>query len=102
MKMNECILYRLREEDQILKDMDFLIENYENSYYNREDMKGLFYTCVGKLLDLSVSHGFTGNLWQDYLTYIWSAMRMVIVRPVRLWEKWKAVSMRLHCMIFVF
>ena len=69
MKMNECILYRLREEDQILKDMDFLIENYENSYYNREDMKGLFYTCVGKLLDLSVSHGFTGNLWQDYLTY---------------------------------
>ena len=44
MKMNECILYRLREEDQILKDMDFLIENYENSYYNKEDMKGLFYT----------------------------------------------------------
>ena len=69
MKMNECILYRLREEDQILKDMDFLIENYENSYYNKEDMKGLFYTCVGKLLDLAVSHGFTGNLWQDYLTY---------------------------------
>lgn len=102
MKMNECILYRLREEDQILKDMDFLIENYENSNYNREDMKGLFYTCVGKLLDLSVSHGFTGISGRTILLIIWSAMRMVTVRPVRLWEKWKEASMRRRCMISVF
>ena len=35
-----------------------------------EDMKGLLYECVNDLLEMAVSHGFEGNLWHNYLTYL--------------------------------
>ena len=70
MRTNELMLYKHMEEGQILNDMTFLMENYENDYYNMEDMKGLLYECVNDLLEMAVSHGFEGNLWHNYLTYL--------------------------------
>lgn len=35
------MLYKHMENGQILQDITFLIENYQNDYYNMEDMKGL-------------------------------------------------------------
>lgn len=70
MRINELMLYRHMEDGQILKDMVFLMENYKNDYYNREDLTGLLYECVNKLLEMAVSHGFEGNLWHNYLTYL--------------------------------
>ena len=46
------------------------MENYENDYYNKEDLRSLLFECVNRLLELSVSHGFEGNLWHTYLTYL--------------------------------
>ena len=69
MRTNELMLYKNMEFGDILKDMTFLMENYENDYYNKEDLRSLLFECVNRLLELSVSHGFEGNLWHTYLTY---------------------------------
>ena len=70
MRTNELMLYKNMESGQILKDMTFLMEKYGNEYYNREDLRSLLFECVNQLLELSVSHGFEGNLWHTYLTYL--------------------------------
>ena len=70
MRTKELMLYKHIEESQILYDMTFLMENYDNEYYNKDDLKGLLYDVINELLELSVSHGFWGNLWHDYLTYL--------------------------------
>ena len=46
------------------------MENYDNEYYNREDLKSLLFECIHELLELSVRHGFEGNLWHTYLTFL--------------------------------
>ena len=70
MRTNELMLYKNMENGQILKDMTFLMENCESDYYNREDLRSLLFECVNGILELSVSHGFEGNLWHTYLTYL--------------------------------
>lgn len=70
MRTNELMLYKNMEFGKILKDMTFLMENFENEYYNKEDLRSLLFECVNRLLELSVSHGFEGNLWHTYLTYL--------------------------------
>lgn len=70
MRTNELMLYKHIEESQILSDMTFLMENYDNEYYNKADLKGLLFDVINELLELSSSHGFEGNLWHDYLTYL--------------------------------
>ncbi len=42
MRTNELMLYKHMEEGQILQDMTFLMENYQNDYYNMEDMKDCY------------------------------------------------------------
>ena len=46
------------------------MENYKNEYYNKEDLAALFYECFNQLSELAVSHGFRGNLWHNFLTFI--------------------------------
>lgn len=62
MRTNELMLYKNMEHGEILQDMTFLMENCENEYYNREDLRSLLYECMNEILELSVSHGFEGNL----------------------------------------
>lgn len=70
MRTNELMLYKNMEYGELLRDMTFLMENYENEYYNKEDLKSLLFECINRILELSVSHGFEGNLWHTYLTYL--------------------------------
>ena len=76
------------EYGEILSDMTFLMENYDNDFYNREDLRSLLFECVNALLEISVSHGFEGNLWQTYLTFLLAndenaySMSCEIVGPV--------------------
>ncbi len=70
MRINELILYKHMEEGKLLSDMTFLMENYGNTYYNAEDLKGLLFECINGLLEMAASHGFEGNLWHNYLTYL--------------------------------
>ena len=39
MRINELILYKHMEEGKLLWDMTFLMENYDNTYYNSEDFQ---------------------------------------------------------------
>lgn len=70
MRVSELMVYRHMDHDQVLKNMVFLMEEYDNDYYNREDLKGLLYECVNEILELSARHGLEGNLWHTYLTFL--------------------------------
>lgn len=69
MREKELIVYRnmSAQEGKILSDMSFLMDNYDNDYYNREDLSALFYACIHELLELAGKHGFYGNIWHCYL-----------------------------------
>lgn len=70
MRTNQLMLYKNMEHGELLQDMTFLMENCENEYYNKEDMVGLLFECINELLEMTASHGFEGNLWQNYLTFL--------------------------------
>ena len=58
------------EHGQILHDIAFLMEHCESEYYNKEDLVCLLFESVNQLLEMTVSHGFEGNLWHNYLTFL--------------------------------
>ena len=85
MRTNELILYKNMEYEELLLDMTFLMEHYDNEYYNQEDLKGLLFSCMNELLELSECHGFFGNLWLS----CWQMMKMLTVPPARSRERQK-------------
>ena len=64
MRTEELIIYRDTEEGSILSDMAFLTEGAKV-----DALKERLFSCVEKLLDMAVSHGFEGNIWHNYLAY---------------------------------
>ena len=67
MRENELILYRNFEDGKLLQDMSWLMEEYDNDFYNKEDKVALAYDCVSRLTTLAASHGFYGNIWHCYI-----------------------------------
>ncbi len=69
MREQELIVYKHfdGEEASLLTDMVFLMEHYDDEYYNEEDVRGLFYENMHRLLEIAGNHGFYGNLWHCYL-----------------------------------
>lgn len=70
MREQELIVYKefQKDEGRILYDMVWLMEHFQDTYYNREDMAGLLYECIHRLLEMAGNHGFYGNLWHCYLS----------------------------------
>ncbi|MBD5459408.1 MAG: ATP-binding protein [Lachnospiraceae bacterium] len=68
MREKELIIFRGFEDGGLLRDMTWLMENYENEYYNEEDRAALLYECIHRLIEMGGSYGFYGNLWHCYLT----------------------------------
>ncbi|MCR5256503.1 MAG: DUF815 domain-containing protein [Acetatifactor sp.] len=68
MREKELIVYKSAKDDKLLYDMAFLMDNFDNEAYNKEDCKTLFYECIHALIDLAGNYGFHGNLWHCYLT----------------------------------
>lgn len=58
------------EYGELLQNMSFLMENCANEYYNKEDLVSLLYECMNELLEMTASHGFEGNLWHNYITFL--------------------------------
>ena len=58
------------EHGKLLEDMTFLMKNCRNEYYNVEDLRALYFENMNALLEMAGSHGFEGNLWQSYLTFL--------------------------------
>lgn len=70
MRTGRLILYRDFEGSRLLRDMVWLMENYEDEFYEQEDVAGLLYDCMNRLLEMAGKYGFYGNLWHCYLTDI--------------------------------
>ena len=70
MRTNQLMLYKNMEHEELLANMTFLMENCESDYYNKEDMVSLLFTCMNELLEMTASHGFEGNLWHSFLTFL--------------------------------
>ena len=64
------ILYKNFENGKLFYDFTWLMENYKSEYYNREDIEALLFECLNQLMELAVSHGFEGNLWHSFLTFL--------------------------------
>ena len=58
MRTNELILYKLKEQDDLIRNMSELMEHFD---------KTLFYACMNRILETASSNGFYGNLWHCYL-----------------------------------
>ena len=70
MRTDELMLYRHMEHEEVLKNMTFLMNHCQSEYYNKEDLKALLFECINQILELANSHGFEGNLWHNYLTFL--------------------------------
>ncbi len=70
MRTDELIIYRNMDEGEILSDMSYLMDVSEDSACETEKLRKTFFSCIGRLVDMAVSHGFEGNLWHNYLAYL--------------------------------
>lgn len=70
----ECLLlYRNFEYRDVFEKMCRILNTYElraNEQKEREQMTEDLYECANVLLELAASHGFEGDLWHNFLTYI--------------------------------
>lgn len=66
----DLILYKNFENGKLFYDFTWILENYDSEFYNKNDLMALYYECINKLMELSVSHGFEGNLWHCFLAFL--------------------------------
>lgn len=71
-RIEECILYRDFEEDEVLKDFTGIIEAVQNETIvsDLESCRNMFYDGLNRLVEMANRYGFSGNLWCNYLTYL--------------------------------
>lgn len=67
MREQELLLYRNFDDGKLLYDMAFLMEHYGDESRSHEEMRGLLFECLHRLLELAGHFGFHGNLWHCYL-----------------------------------
>ena len=68
--IQECVLYRGFEREEILDKMTALMDSMEREEERLEEKKPMFYECVSGLLETAGAYGFSGNLWHNYLTLL--------------------------------
>lgn len=68
--IENCILYRNFAHGDILEDMAKALDMCCKEPENPEKSKPLFYSCMNRLVEMANTYGFTGNLWNNYLTYL--------------------------------
>lgn len=68
----ELLLYRNFKRSDILDDMSRLVYEFECGYDDEEheDFRALLFDIVARLVELATDHGYHGNLWHMYLTYL--------------------------------
>lgn len=69
-RLEECVLYRNFEQDQVLTRMTCLMNERATGYMGPKEQRKLFYESAHGLIELAGSYGFSGNLWQNYLTFL--------------------------------
>ncbi|NLZ80300.1 MAG: ATP-binding protein [Clostridiales bacterium] len=70
MNTHRLVLYKNFMYQDIFEDITWLMNNYDNEYYNKKDLVRLCYENVNKLVELASSFGFEGNLWHSFLAHL--------------------------------
>ena len=81
MREKELLLYTDLAQGEILEKMAWLMENFENKEIPQEEKRNKLYQAVNQLVALSGNHGFYGNLWHCYLTYLLANSENVYSMP---------------------
>ncbi len=70
--MGKLILYQELEKDRIFKNFTRAAKERGEKPDGREfpELQELCYEAFHELIEVSASHGFEGNLWQNYLTFL--------------------------------
>lgn len=63
-------LYSDLPADSVLSRLAAIWADFKTTDYNRSDLITRINREIKRLLDLSTTYGFDGNLWQNYLTFI--------------------------------
>ncbi len=64
------ILYRDFEYERLFCDFGTVIGKYGCASCDKEALAELYYGCMHELTELASKCGFTGNLWQKFLTFL--------------------------------
>ena len=64
------ILYRNMEQEELLQDMVMLMKHAGSKEYDEETLREIWYDTIHGLVELAASHGFEGNLWHNYITFL--------------------------------
>jgi len=72
MRDKEFLLYRHFKHADILEDVSELDVSFSKEYTKEEIEEGRkkLFDIIHRLIELSASHGYKGNLWHAYLTYL--------------------------------
>ena len=72
MQISDLILYRNFRHGDILEDMLNLYDEWTDETVGGDYKKaqGMLYSILNRIIELSAAHGFNGNLWHTYLTYL--------------------------------
>ena len=65
MRNNELILYRNFKREEILEDAAYILSG---DTQEQDGARNRMNSLTGALVELAVSHGYAGNLWQAWLT----------------------------------
>ena len=67
MRISDLLLYRNFKHGEILEEAARLTDG---GFSDGDEGARLFKAFVGDLTELAVGHGYDGNIWQAYLTYL--------------------------------
>jgi len=68
-RKSELILYRNFNED-VFEKMVHAANTYDSDDCDREAVINDIYHCINEIVSIARDHGFEGNLWHGYLTYL--------------------------------
>lgn len=73
MNLNKLTIFRELKDDEVLSKMCFVmnaIRRDECNDENMEELQSMLYDCIHKLVSFADEHGFYGNIWHVYITYL--------------------------------
>ena len=67
---SSLVLYSDLPEDSVLRQLSDIYVDWESGRATPAVLTHRIYSQVKRLLDLSTTYGFDGNLWQNYLSFV--------------------------------
>lgn len=67
--VDRMLLYKGFAHQQLFDDMCEILNHYTETE-RAEELTAKLYACVNELLELTSRHGFEGNVWHCFLTYL--------------------------------